>query len=84
MCDTSKDFEPSVVTPRGLIANGDFGEMKRLKVATPTTPRKNLNVAVTEPGSRNDGPSLDCILMNYIDTLSQRINYHIGKSSFIL
>nr|XP_016490096.1 PREDICTED: histidine decarboxylase-like [Nicotiana tabacum] len=73
-----KDFEPSVVTPRGLIANGDFGEMKRLKVATPTTPRKNLNVAVTEPGSRNDGPSLDCILMNYIDTLSQRINYHIG------
>ncbi|KAG5589033.1 hypothetical protein H5410_039547 [Solanum commersonii] len=78
-----KDFEPSVITPRGLappglIVNGDFGEMMRLKISsTPTTPRKNLNLSVTEPG-KNDGPTLDCTLMNYIDTLTQRINYHIG------
>ncbi|MCD7464058.1 hypothetical protein HAX54_051986 [Datura stramonium] len=84
-----KDFEPSAVTPRGLappalIPNGDFGEMKRLKVAsTPTTPRKNLNLLVSEPG-KNDGPSLDCILMNYIDTLTQRINYHIVSKAAMM
>lgn len=70
---------PRGLAPPGLIPNGDFGELKRLKLSsTSTTPRKNLNLSVTEPG-KNDGPSLDCTLMKYVDTLTQRINYHIGK-----
>lgn len=73
---------PRGLAPPGLIPNGDFGEMKRLKVPSAcTTPRKNLNLSVNEPG-KNDGPSLDCTLMNYIDTLTQRINYHIGNQLF--
>lgn len=75
---------PRGLAPPGLIVNGDFSEMMRLKVSsTPTTPRKNLNLSVTEPG-KNDGPSLDCTLMNYIDTLTQRINYHIGNYHRVL
>ena len=31
-----------------------------------------------EPALKNDGPSLDTILVNYLDTLTQRVNYHLG------
>ncbi|KAF3637202.1 Serine decarboxylase [Capsicum annuum] len=74
------DFEPSAITPRGLARRSLFppGDNKKPKVAQPTGPRKNLQLEVMEPGLRKDGPSLDSILVNYLDTLTQRVNFHLG------
>ncbi|MCD7470132.1 hypothetical protein HAX54_009717 [Datura stramonium] len=57
----------------------EMGQQKQ-KVAPAAGPRKNLQLAVMEPGSRNDGLSLDTILVEYLDTLTQRVNFHLGLS----
>ncbi|KAJ8555360.1 hypothetical protein K7X08_012856 [Anisodus acutangulus] len=74
------EFEPSAITPRGLAPPSLFpnGDNKRQKVEPLAGPRKNLQLTVMEPGLNNDGPSLDTILVNYLDTLTQRVNFHLG------
>ncbi|XP_049377391.1 histidine decarboxylase-like isoform X4 [Solanum stenotomum] len=82
------DFEPLPMTPRSLAMTPRSLARRRLfpnvenkkqKVAPPGAgPRKNLELEVMEPGLKNDGPSLDTILVNYLDTLTQRVNFHLG------
>nr|GMD21795.1 histidine decarboxylase-like [Ipomoea batatas] len=83
-----EDFMPmGVAAPEALLPffvhngsfkNGDFLENKKMKMAAPPPARKNMHITVTEPRSKDDEARLKCILGKYLDTISQRINYHIG------
>ncbi|XP_059304030.1 histidine decarboxylase-like [Lycium ferocissimum] len=61
--------------PTDNIVNGNI---KKVVKVTPPGPRKKMQIAVTEPGLRNNGPSPDYILDNYLNTLTQRVKYHLG------
>ncbi|KAG5592010.1 hypothetical protein H5410_042524 [Solanum commersonii] len=72
------DFEPSPrsLARRCLLLNRD--NKKQNVSQSGTSPRMNLQLEVKEPGLKNDGPSLDTILVNYLDTFTQRVNFHFG------
>ncbi|CAH9074323.1 unnamed protein product [Cuscuta epithymum] len=60
--------------------NGEFVENKKMvkMAAAPPPARKNMHITVAEPRSKDDEASLKCTLQKYLDTICQRVNYHIG------
>nr|GLL32806.1 histidine decarboxylase-like [Ipomoea trifida] len=57
--------------------NRNFINMK-MKKALPPPARKNMQITVAEPRSKDDEADLKSTLDKYLDTISQRVNYHIG------
>nr|GMD26533.1 histidine decarboxylase-like [Ipomoea batatas] len=57
--------------------NGNFIDMKMIK-ALPPPARKNMQITVAEPRSNGDEADLKSTLDKYLDTISQRVNYHLG------
>ncbi|XP_019176552.1 PREDICTED: histidine decarboxylase-like [Ipomoea nil] len=73
---------PPEATPEALLPlidhlNGNFINMK-IKKALPPAARKNMQITVAEPRSKVDEADLKSTLDKYLDTISQRVNYHIG------
>ncbi|VFQ79598.1 unnamed protein product [Cuscuta campestris] len=83
-----EDFKPITLSQRdaflpffvqnGSFTNGELGENKRMIKTVPPPARKNMHITVVEPRSKDDEARLKCMLAKYLDTIAQRVNYHIG------
>ncbi|XP_031121719.1 histidine decarboxylase-like [Ipomoea triloba] len=58
--------------------NGNFIDIKMKKAPPPPPARKNMQITVAEPRFKGDEADLKSTLDKYLDTISQRVNYHIG------